>query len=97
VILAPHHGSRHSRPVDFALWSDPEWTIAITGLSDLPPDVAAAYRGPGRRLIHTGRSGAVQVRLADGEISLSCQRPIPGETTPKTGKVGSPGRPARIR
>jgi competence protein ComEC len=96
VILAPHHGSRHSRPHDFAAWSQPEWTVAISGLNELPPHVTEAYAGPGRTLIHTGRSGAVRVRLAGGQISVSCQRDeATAKITAKTGRL-EPNRPREV-
>jgi competence protein ComEC len=89
VILAPHHGSRNSRPAAFARWSRPEWTIISSGLEDPPVAVREAYGGPGRELIHTGSAGAVVVLLSGDRLQITRQRAgRPGKTVPT--------RPAKV-
>ena len=74
VVMAPHHGSASSDPPGFADWSRPEWTVVSGGPSDRLPEVQAAYEARGGRVLHTARSGAVRVDVADGQLSVACWR-----------------------
>lgn len=67
VLLAPHHGSRHSDPPGMAAWSRPEWVVVSGGHGDESAAVERAYAERGARVLHTAESGAVLVALsADG-------------------------------
>jgi competence protein ComEC len=69
VLLAPHHGSKHSNPPGFAAWSRPEWVV-ISGGYRVFEEMKSAYRRAGAALLHTARDGAVRVRITEGGLSV---------------------------
>jgi competence protein ComEC len=74
VLLAPHHGSRHSDPPGFAAWSTPEWVvISGRGGDDLEP-VAATYRRAGARVFNTRGHGGVQLHFEPHTIRIVTTR-----------------------
>jgi competence protein ComEC len=75
AVLAPHHGSAASDPPGFAAWSTPEWAIVSGGRADRAPEVDAAYRAHGCRVLHTAQCGAVRVRVAGDKLSVDCWHP----------------------
>ncbi len=65
LVMAPHHGSRHSHAESFYQWCQPEWIVVSSGSRDiLGPENA----GPGEPTwLNTAASGMIEVRLsADG-------------------------------
>ena len=75
LILAPHHGSRNSRPHDVARWCRPSWTVISSGLRAPGPTVQKAYTGPGQTLLHTGSCGAVEATVSPSGLQIECQHP----------------------
>jgi competence protein ComEC len=71
VLLAPHHGSQHSRPRDLVRWCTPEVVVISAGAALAIDDAQAAFGSAGARLFWTFRDGQVQV-LTDGRrVSVS--------------------------
>jgi competence protein ComEC len=64
VLLAPHHGSRHSYPEGFARWSTPEWVV-VSGASGSAGDsaTAGAYEARGAVVLATQEYGAIGFRI----------------------------------
>ena len=64
ILLAPHHGSRHSDPPGFAAWCQPSWVV-VSGPRDGSDQqfTAASYRRVGARVLHTADVGSVRFTL----------------------------------
>ena len=70
VVMAPHHGSRHSSPADFYAWCQPEWIVVSSGDAEIK--VAGSIQDGAEedlaKWLCTAAHGQVQVRLtSDGE------------------------------
>ncbi|MBM4001705.1 MAG: ComEC/Rec2 family competence protein [Planctomycetes bacterium] len=63
LVMAPHHGSRGSRPAWFLNWCLPEWVIISCGPRGAAPSVAEAYGPEQRAVITTHARGAIEVRI----------------------------------
>ena len=70
LILAPHHGSRNSRPHAVAQWCQPRWTVISSGLVSPGDSVRRAYTGPGQTLLHTGQCGAIEASVGPGGMRI---------------------------
>ncbi len=78
VVLAPHHGSRHSNPRQFVEWSKPDWVIASTGHGRSLSDLSNACQRQDSRLLSTSTAGAVQVEVeSNGDLSVRTWRANP--------------------
>lgn len=60
VALAPHHGSKGSRPAEFCQWCDPEYVVVSAGMKSVGTTGPRAYEKAGARVMHTAASGAVE-------------------------------------
>ncbi|MFP6656780.1 MAG: ComEC/Rec2 family competence protein [Pirellulales bacterium] len=70
VLLAPHHGSRHSQPERFAAWCQPELTIVSSGITAaIPNNVQEAYGDGQQTLLHTAKTGMITVVISAGQLS----------------------------
>jgi competence protein ComEC len=79
VLLAPHHGSRHSDPPGFAAWSTPELVIISgSGGEDVNP-VVATYRRTGAVVLRTDRQGTVNALLRPEQIRIATWRNVAGQ------------------
>jgi competence protein ComEC len=74
VVLVPHHGSRHSRPLDVARWAQPTWLIVSGGHQVDLAALRAAEKATGARLLLTADCGAVTVRMARQGVKTQCWR-----------------------
>lgn len=70
IVMAPHHGSKNSRPKAFLEWCLPDFVIVSAGRGKnteipklLPPDLPA-------KVFHTGYGGAVQIIIEDQQLSI---------------------------
>ena len=74
VVLAPHHGSPHSRPEDFVRWSRPRFVVVSSRLGANMPDptVVRSDNDHWPRYFHTGIDGAVRF-VADSTGRLSAR------------------------
>jgi len=70
VVMAPHHGSRNSRPYEFYSKCDPAIVVISGGRDDLAPDVFRWLVKRGARVAHTGFDGAWEISIADGDVRL---------------------------
>jgi len=77
VVLAPHHGSPRSEPDRFVAWCQPEWVIVSGAANEGAAAHEAASSDPRRRVINTGRSGAVQVTIGRGRLAVQTWREEP--------------------
>ena len=73
VLLAPHHGSRNSRPAEVVRWCRPTWSVISSGLVEPEPAVRRAYAEEDRHLLHTGRSGAIEATLRPAGVQIESQ------------------------
>ena len=75
VLLAPHHGSRHSDPSRFAAWCTPEWVVISGGSHRGIEPTVDIYEQSGAEVLRTDRDGAIEVVVEpDGAIQVSCWR-----------------------
>jgi competence protein ComEC len=73
VLLAPHHGSRHSAPSRFAAWCTPEWVVISGGSHRGIEPTVAIYERSGAEVLQTDLDGAIEVVVEpDGAIEVSC-------------------------
>ena len=70
VTMAPHHGSASSDPPGFLAWSTPEWTVVSGGQSNRLPEINTTFAAQGSRVLHTAEVGAVNISIADGQVSV---------------------------
>ncbi|MEM8679155.1 MAG: ComEC/Rec2 family competence protein, partial [Planctomycetota bacterium] len=70
IVMAPHHGSRHSRPSEVARWSRPEWVIVSGGDPRRAVEAMASYREAGARVLHTSHAGAITAVLKPGQVEV---------------------------
>jgi len=75
ILLAPHHGSRHSDPPGFAAWCTPDWVV-VSGPRVSPEQqfTAASYQQVGAKVLHTANVGAVQFTLDQRGLEYSRSR-----------------------
>jgi len=71
VLLAPHHGSRHSDPPGFAAWSRPEWVVISGGGHDDILSVVQTYQRAGANVLLTKQTGTLQFSMGDGPIKMA--------------------------
>lgn len=68
VVMAPHHGSRHSSPADFYAWCRPEWIVVSSG--DATIEGSGENQGESdketAKWLCTASHGQVEVRLTPG-------------------------------
>ncbi len=72
ILLAPHHGSRHSDPPGFAAWCTPKWVI-VSGPRTSPEQQVTtdSYEQVGAQVLHTANVGAVEFALDTQGIQVS--------------------------
>jgi competence protein ComEC len=66
LLLAPHHGSQHSRPAELVRWVRPRIVVISAGASLAIEQAEAAYGQGGAPIYWTDRDGCVEV-TSDGE------------------------------
>ncbi len=71
VLLAPHHGSRHSDPPGFAAWSRPEWVVISGGRGDDVEPVIETYKRAGARVVRTHDAGLVRFSIAADSVRIA--------------------------
>jgi competence protein ComEC len=71
LVLAPHHGSRHSQPEAFCQWSTPEWIVVSGGRNSLRLEDGSPFADCGARVLITSLHGAVQARIVNGDLTVS--------------------------
>lgn len=71
VLLAPHHGSRHSDPPGFAAWSTPDWVVISGGGHDDVLPVVRTYQRAGANVLLTEQTGTLQFSMGGGPIKIA--------------------------
>jgi competence protein ComEC len=82
VLLAPHHGSRQSDPPGLAAWCRPEWVVISGGRERGASKPGNVYRTLGCRILHTAETGAVRVRIEEGNLHVTGLLASDGERPP---------------
>ena len=70
VLLAPHHGSRKSNSPSLAEWCRPDWVVFSGDGRWTLPEIDATYQAVGSRTFHTFQSGAVEVTIDNGGVTV---------------------------
>ena len=71
VLMAPHHGSRHSSPTEFSKWSSPRFTVISAGRKSLPEtEVTTRAYGNYGRVLHTHTHGAISVTIWPDDLEV---------------------------
>ncbi len=65
LLLAPHHGSRHSRPAEWVRWAHPSRVVISAGAGLAFDQASADYASEGAIVYWTHRDGLVEV-VIDG-------------------------------
>lgn len=63
VVMAPHHGSRHSNPEAFYAWCRPQWIIVSSGSREVTAQVEGAGPADHAQWRITAADGRIEVRL----------------------------------
>ncbi len=70
IVMAPHHGSKNSRPTEFLAWCRPDIVIVSAGRGKnteiplfLPDDLHS-------RIFHTGNTGALRVEVKKERLNI---------------------------
>jgi competence protein ComEC len=78
VVLAPHHGSRHSSAAAFISATGARHAVVSAGHGNRfghpHPDVVARWRDAGAEVLSTPEGGALRIRLQDGGTVATMQR-----------------------
>ncbi len=79
VLMAPHHGSRHSRPAAIVGWADPQVVIISAGAGLPIRQVGPAYARDGASVLWTHRDGMIEVVTDGQQLRVSTWRSPYGE------------------
>lgn len=74
IIMAPHHGSIRSNPIEFANWSQPEHVIISGGDVEKSQAAIEQFQSTGANVWHTDEVGAVQVIVSGDDMSVQSFR-----------------------
>ncbi len=78
VLVAPHHGSRTASTPGFVAAVHPDYVLFSTGFHNrfgFPKQaIIARYRRYGSKILDTAHSGAIEIRIRGGGISVRTQR-----------------------
>lgn len=77
ILLAPHHGSRHSDPPGFAAWCTPGWVV-VSGRHQAADQrvTTVSYQAVGAEVLHTADCGAAVFVLDQRGIEMSTFRQV---------------------
>jgi competence protein ComEC len=64
LLMAPHHGSAHGHPMEFAAWCQPEEVVISGGRGRESTVVRVSYESAGARVWHTAYDGAIEATIA---------------------------------
>lgn len=70
LVMAPHHGSRHSAPASFCAWAQPEWIIISGGRQALHVR-QSPFRDSGATVLVTARHGAIHAKIVKGQLRVT--------------------------
>ena len=70
IIMAPHHGSLRSDPLDFSAWTTPEHVVISGGAGRDVGAVRWAYEYRGASVTHTAKDGAIRFEVTAAGIEV---------------------------
>ncbi len=76
VLLAPHHGSRHSQPETMVRWANPDVVIISAGAGLAMDQAEPAYACAGAQVLWTHRDGMIEVVTDAKQLRVSTWRPV---------------------
>jgi len=78
ILLAPHHGSRHSSSVDFINAVSPQWVVFSAGFMNhwgFPADeVVTRYQQQSVNMVNSGQSGLIRFQITTQTIKMQTFR-----------------------
>ncbi len=83
VLLAPHHGSRHSDPAAVAAWANPAWVIISGGDVSGVETAVSAYQAASARVLKSQETGMIRCHVTpDGRLHFHTFRSTHSPTAP---------------
>lgn len=70
LVMAPHHGSSHSRPAEFLSWSNPRFVVVSSRRGRNRSLGRFVNEDQATKILHTGYDGAVRLEIRDRRVSL---------------------------
>jgi len=70
IVIAAHHGSKNSRPVDFMAWSTPEFVAISGGRKRVSDTTVEKFKSPERKIGRTDQDGAIRFRIDESGVSM---------------------------
>lgn len=70
VVLAPHHGSRNSDPVEFGRWAQPDHVVISASSRRIHWQTVEQFQRSGCSVWITGRDGAIRCTFDEGPVRL---------------------------
>ena len=70
VVVAAHHGSKNSQPVEFMEWSTPEFVAISGGRKRISNTAVQKFRTPGREIARTDQDGAIRFQIDQTGVSM---------------------------
>ena len=72
IVIAAHHGSKNSQPVEFMKWSSPEFVAISGGRKRVSDATVEEFRAEGRRIARTDQDGAIRFQIDQTGVSMKC-------------------------
>ena len=70
VVIAAHHGSKNSQPIEFMEWSTPEFVAISGGQKRVSDTTVEKFQAPGRRIGRTDEDGAIRFEIDRAGVSM---------------------------
>ena len=77
IVMAPHHGSKHSQPEQFTNWSTPEFVVISGGSQRVSDEMVKSFAGSGRVISRTDLDGAIRFEVGQQGIETKRWRRQP--------------------
>jgi competence protein ComEC len=78
LLLAPHHGSKHSSSPGFIKAVSPQWVIFSAGFMNQwhfpAEEVKLRYNNQSIKMVNSGLSGFIRFKIAKGEVKMQTYR-----------------------
>jgi competence protein ComEC len=75
IVMAPHHGSIKTDPLEFSQWTTPEYVVISGGAGRDVGAVRWAYEYRGAKVSHTAIDGAVRFEISAAGITRTTHVP----------------------
>lgn len=70
IVVAAHHGSKNSRPVEFMAWSTPEFVAISGGRKRVSDTTVEKFKSPERKIGRTDQDGAIRFQIDESGVSM---------------------------